>query len=549
MKRMKKMVLNVCGSRSGGRMPNSIRQVDSVQMKEIKMQWRRLSYLLVFGGAVVVLVSLVVLAWRVRSPQAFQADKARVVVQAQRSAGQAEPALTMPSAPQVMVGTPEEYQRNVPTPRYTYRNEFPADRSQPLPLYVIDTQTGQEIRLGNDSGAGVYGTQDDKYLLWHFLCGAACREFQQGLYAYTFATQENRLVSTMSIPGIFPKLVGEWVAFGRYDPRDSVATLFAANLQTHEVLTLTHELNAQDGGLNGYFGISPQLAAWYTVPYPDPPQLVIYDLTTRTEITRLTDFSAVFNQQVIRIYALSPGETVVTWSRNYGFDLVTNSYFRIEAIRPSNWDGQLSSSVSSITETNRILYWSFQMQDGTQRYVRAPLLDATPSATPCIEGQNLIQNGDLEETALHALWQQRGNQSNLLVDDPPPGAPNGGQWAIRLGRYRNAQQEIRQLLELPSGVKTLDLHFDLHVGTWDVWGSDRLEVDFIHPATGQSLLTTSVRWNSRQLPTGRWLPLEVQVQGWPGIDTSVYLALRGITDWAIPTDFTLDNIRLTTLCQ
>jgi hypothetical protein len=65
----------------------------------------------------------------------------------------------------------------------------------------------------------------------------------------------------------------------------------------------------------------------------------------------------------------------------------------------------------------------------------------------------------------------------------------------------------------------------------------------------QSLLTTSVRWNSRQVPTGQWLPLEVQVAGWPGIDTPVYLVLRGVTDWAITTDFTIDNIRLVTVCQ
>lgn len=125
----------------------------------------------------------------------------------------------------------------------------------------------------------------------------------------------------------------------------------------------------------------------------------------------------------------------------------------------------------------------------------------------------------------------------------------GGQWAIRLGRYRNAHHEVRQVLDLPSGVKGLNLQFDVQLSTWDVWGGDRLEVDFIDPLTNQSLLTTPVRWNSRQLPTGRWVPLEVQVQGWPGIDTPVILVLRGVTDWAIPTDFTLDNIRLITLCQ
>jgi hypothetical protein len=57
------------------------------------------------------------------------------------------------------------------------------------------------------------------------------------------------------------------------------------------------------------------------------------------------------------------------------------------------------------------------------------------------------------------------------------------------------------------------------------------------------------RCNNRQLPSSAWLTLEVQVEGWPGIDTPVYLVLRSVTDWAIPTDFTIDNIRLVMQCD
>jgi hypothetical protein len=502
------------------------------------MKLRPFSYVLTVA-ATIVLVSLVGLGWALRSGLPLPVMKTTLVVQARRPANQANPNGIFPPTPQVVMGTPEEGPPTGPT-RYTYRNEIPEDRSKPQPLYLIDTQTGQETRLGDDSGAAFFGVMDEQHLVWYF----------GGFHAYTLATGEDMLISKVGNPGIHPQISGDWVAFGNYNGNGSkLATLYAANVQTQEIITLTQELPARDAMVNWYFGISPQLAAWYSGIYPNPPEIVVYDLATHSVVTRLTDFNAPFNEQMPTIYDLSPGETVVTWSGNYGYDLVTQSYFRTPTRFPPNWVPQPSYAISPLREKDRILSWSFSLYNGTQRHVSAPLIDATPSATPCVEGQNLVQNGDLEDLATHTVWQQRGNASNLLINDPPPGSPQEGQWAIRLGRYRNAQQEVRQLLEIPSGVKTLGLHFDIQVGTWDVWGGDRLEVEFIDPATGQSLLTTPVRWNSRQLPTGSWVSLEVQVEGWPGIDTPVYLVLRGVTDWAIPTDFTVDNIRLVTRCQ
>jgi hypothetical protein len=63
------------------------------------------------------------------------------------------------------------------------------------------------------------------------------------------------------------------------------------------------------------------------------------------------------------------------------------------------------------------------------------------------------------------------------------------------------------------------------------------------------LLLLAKHWRNTQLLSPGWLPVEVQIEGWPAIDAPVYLAFRGLTDWTIPTDFTLDNIRLVTTCQ
>ena len=508
------------------------------------MQFRRLSYLLIVmtAGISISLLGWIWVAHPQLPPHVFNQPR---VVRARHPVRQAAPGAMSPPA-QIVVGTPEAVLAT-PTPStYTYENEFPTDRSKPRSLYITNSQTGLTTRLGNDSGAGVFSTQNEQYLIWHFICGTDCNEFQPGIYVYTFATQENRLISTLSNTSIHPKLVGDWVAFGHYAPGPPRAALYAANLQTHEIITLTHELNAIDASVNGDFGISSRLATWYT--FSSPPQIVVYDLKLHKVVATLPNYDTVFNERSVPVFALSPGETVVTWSRNFGYDLVTGSYFRIPAIYPPNWDGQLTTSMSPITEQGRVLSWTFDMKDGTQRHIKAPLIDASPSITPCVEGQNLVQNGDLEDIGAHNLWQQSGNASNLIVNNLPPNSPQAGQWAIRLGRYSNAQQTIQQTLNIPSNVKHIQLAFDVRASSWDIWGGDQLQVDLVDPVTNHSILTTPVQWNNRQLATGGWVPLQVDIQDWPGIDTPLNLVFRAQTDWAFPTDFTIDNIRFTTSC-
>jgi hypothetical protein len=75
------------------------------------------------------------------------------------------------------------------------------------------------------------------------------------------------------------------------------------------------------------------------------------------------------------------------------------------------------------------------------------------------------------------------------------------------------------------------------------------KTDLIELLSGHSYLVTPVRWRNTQLLSPGWLPITVQIEGWPAIDAPVYLTFRGLTDWAIPTDFTIDNVRLVTACQ
>ncbi|MCX6045633.1 MAG: hypothetical protein NT075_11020, partial [Chloroflexi bacterium] len=435
------------------------------------MKFRLFSYGLI-GVVIVILLGLVGVMWRGRDGQAVRMPQPQVV-QARRPVTQ----LTLPLNPQVRVGTPVE--GPAITPRYTYRNEFPADRTKPLPLKLIDAQSGRETRLGDDNDAAFFGVMNETDLIWYF----------QGFHAYTLATGEDALLSTHGTPSIHPQLAGDWVAFGEPNGGETrTATLYAANLRTHEIITLTKELNDRDAYVNEYFGISPRLAAWYDAVYGKPVGLVIYDLASHTQLVKLTTWESAFNEQNVVVHDVSAGETVITWDDFYAYDLVTQSYFHIADFHPPNWVIPPIFEWGRITEKGRVLSQTLYLKDGTQRTISAPLLDATPSTAPCIEGQNLVQNGDLENVATHNAWQQSGNPSALIVNDLPPNSSQAGQWAIRLGRYSNAQPTIQQTLNIPSGVKHISLAFDVRASSWDIWGGDQLQVDLIDPVTNQSIL-------------------------------------------------------------
>lgn len=85
--------------------------------------------------------------------------------------------------------------------------------------------------------------------------------------------------------------------------------------------------------------------------------------------------------------------------------------------------------------------------------------------------------------------------------------------------------------------------------SWDLWGGDRLQIDLVDPMTGNSHLAAPVTWTNTQLASGDWLPMQVKIEQWLGIDTPIELVFQVQTDSFFPTDFTVDNIRLTTTCQ
>lgn len=501
------------------------------------MKLRSVSYLLIGLATVVVLVSLAGLLASTTQRQPLPTPDTNRVVQAVQPAIQTRDEVSTLPTPQVVVGTPEFYEQ--PPPRYTIAK----GRNRVEPIDLVDSVTGQVTRLQNDEGIAIFGAIDDRYLLWWGGGVMHVRQLETGVDITTFP-------STQANPYVPPQIAGDWLAFGYYNQTGTTYTdytLFAANLATNEIITLTRNMNTPMGrGIDLAFGISEELAAWHVLP----DTIVVYDLVNRQELTRITGIQSAFTNYNKPTLMITPGETVVTWTMGFGYDLVTKSFFQVDQrIPPGAVVNASLATMSRIYEKDRLLSWSFKANDGEMLYIRAPLLDATPSTELCAERQNLLQNGDLESIADHGLWQQTDSPNNLIVDELPAGLTDGGTWAIRLGRYANSNASIRQHLEIPSGVSALTLTFDVRALSWDFWGGDSLQVDLIDPMTGNSLLATPVQWTNVELASGDWIPMQVEIQNWPAINTPVELVFQAETDWALPTDFIIDNITLTTTCQ
>src|SRR5690606_25648400 len=102
-----------------------------------------------------------------------------------------------------------------------------------------------------------------------------------------------------------------------------------------------------------------------------PDTIVVYDLENHHELTRITEIQRAFEEYNKPILMITPGETVVTWTMRFGYDLVTKSFFRIEQRRPPGADFNASlATMSRIHEKNRVLTWSFETDDGTILHIR-----------------------------------------------------------------------------------------------------------------------------------------------------------------------------------
>lgn len=132
----------------------------------------------------------------------------------------------------------------------------------------------------------------------------------------------------------------------------------------------------------------------------------------------------------------------------------------------------------------------------------------TPTPVPsCIEGQNLIVNGGLENTGQHYLWiEDDGDPSGYwpLIDDV---WPHQGTYSIWMGGRNDANEEIYQRISIPHGTTSATLTFWLYVTTQETSTQDeydKLYWDLRGDTTGESLLVAPLVYTNLHEDKDEW---------------------------------------------
>lgn len=275
----------------------------------------------------------------------------------------------------------------IPTPvpsRYSISNERKGDGVNRIyTLLLHDSQTGTDIRLGDDAGSAIFGTMNDEYVLWR--C-AGCAALKTGFYAYQLATGQEILISVSSTFKWYAQIDGQWVI---YREMESTAQT-VSNLRAHNLITGEDFLVASDvfypfagqavGPLNpsDYYVIHGDKIAWVAAKMENGLQLFmrLYDLTTRTTRTLNLPETSV-PRQGWNIFG-----DVVIWRDKFwqGYDLQLDAYLTIPVI-PPGWENVPLEGADLVTVEGNTLYWSLQV-DGKTHYFTAPIVPKGPGAQP-----------------------------------------------------------------------------------------------------------------------------------------------------------------------
>lgn len=187
----------------------------------------------------------------------------------------------------------------------------------------------------------------------------------------------------------------------------------------------------------------------------------------------------------------------------------------------------------------------------TPTFTPTPTPTVTPTPVTCIEGQDLIVNGGLEDTTLHYLWvQDDGDPGNWpLIDDE---RPYEGIYGIWLGGRNNANEEIYQAITLPSNIVSATNTFKFHMRTEETgpYDYDIFYWDLKDDQTGESILVNPITYTNQFQPVNTWIPIEIRI---PNLGSregqTLRLSLRDTTDYTLTTSFFIDNVTFNTHCQ
>ena len=254
--------------------------------------------------------------------------------------------------PAAVEDIPQQRQR-LAQDRYTVRRDETYTK-----LFVVDTSTGQEIRLGTDVGYAFLNAFTDDYVIWGYQCSRCVEdaELTTGVYAYDIANGTNITI----VPGVGnadPVVDGEWVVYREQE------SLSAHHLGTGETIQITTELDLPlrafaNRGLAAdaeqFYAIGGTAVTWID------NNIYTFDLVNHT--TRQLDLP---DEAIEWAYHIDTSDTVVTWGNNegvWGYDLVTDGLFPISMV-PPGWEQLKLSHWTIISVEGDNLYWILEVND------------------------------------------------------------------------------------------------------------------------------------------------------------------------------------------
>jgi hypothetical protein len=270
--------------------------------------------------------------------------------------------------------------------RYTVREDIPpwepvtsADQYiPPKKLFVRDSATDQEIRLGDDRGDALLKATTEQYVVWRYQWDGISETIglETGLYAYTLATGEEIVIAQEPErrPGD-PVIDGDWVLYidvGSTENRYHV-NLYAHNLVSGEDFligqNILYNVRFNNRPSSDYYDVEDGKAVWVDVKLAPDSMHVIRVCDLETRVTRTLN---VPNTQAPSSPSIS-GDIVVWWDRFWrGYDLSQDELFTIPIV-PPGWDNVPVRLRRLVTVRDDQLYWALEV-DGQVYRLTAPIV-------------------------------------------------------------------------------------------------------------------------------------------------------------------------------
>lgn len=285
----------------------------------------------------------------------------------------------IPNAPVYQGPATEISPTQTVAPRYRFR----AEKQEYWHLFVQDTQTNQEQRLGTDQGDAFAWYLNDNYAVWSFQCYQCDVQpaILTGFYAYDL--QQSRPITIVQQPlsMLYPELDGDWLIYVQNNTTIT-GTLWAYHLTRGDRLVLEDALYIREPGRyspaitrSDLYAIHGTTVVW------SQGGIQLYDLETHTRQTLpLPDAIGVPEIPYPRMGSplmFSLSERVIVWHSAYswwGYDRELNYLFPLSLSHPdiATKRGGILDKPAVVQDS---LFWSFLVEEDDQvHFFTAPIL-------------------------------------------------------------------------------------------------------------------------------------------------------------------------------